>query len=618
MKIKQVSEITAVLIMLSLLILIAFSHRQDLFSSRKVYDYNDGWEYSYDDVRGTTELPAYLNVSKNTEITLYNTVPEDADDDSAFAFRTRMQTVSVYVENRLIYKYPEEDLIGNDMPSAWNFVRLSEADAGKEIRICLSSPYSGFSGSISECSYGDFSELVSDVLSRQLPVFRLSMLIGFIGLAIVLLSFFESRYQMFAWHRNLGILLILVAMWLCGESKLPSGKVGLEGWHYLSLVSLLFCPAFLMAYLHERWGDIWGKATSVLFGINMTAAVGCLLSEVLGGPDLINLLPLTHGLIALSLGYTALVYIRAVRRKDGKSIHSELVCLCVIIAAGVAEIVRFYMTDSVVGIYIRMAILLYALNLFRVCSVMLYRKIKENQELEKKLWQSRAELVTSQIKPHFIYNTLNSIRYLIREDPEAARKTVYDFSTYLRSNLESIGGSKEIPFSDELRHIRAYLNIEKIRFEDRLNVVEDIQARSFLVPPLSIQPLVENAVKHGICRKMSGGTVIIRSREEKNDYVVEIEDDGEGFDVSAVEETARKKIGRPEWEKDKSETEHDRDHLHPSEEGNHIGLVSIRFRVRQISGGSLKIESSPGKGTKVRVTFPKERPEGERSCKKMN
>ena len=102
MKIKQISEITAVLIMLSLLILIAFSHRQDLFSSRKVYDYNDRWEYSYDDVRGTTELPAYLNVSKNTEITLYNTVPEDADDDSAFAFRTRMQTVSVYVEDRLI------------------------------------------------------------------------------------------------------------------------------------------------------------------------------------------------------------------------------------------------------------------------------------------------------------------------------------------------------------------------------------------------------------------------------------------------------------------------------------------------------------------------------------
>lgn len=613
MKIKRISEITAVLIVLSLVVLFAFSHRQDLFSSRKVLDYNSGWEYSYDDVQGSAKLPGYLNASKNTKITLYNTVPEDADDDSAIVFRTRMQTVRVYVGDTLIYKYPEEDLIGNDMPSAWNFVHLSESDAGKEIRICLNSPYQAFSGRISEVLYGDFSDLVSDVLSRQLPVFRLSFLIGIIGAAIILLSFFESRYRMFAWHRNLGILLILMAMWLCGESKLPSGKVGFEGWHYLALVSLLFCPVFLTAYLHERWRDIWGKATSVLFGINMVYAVACLASEVLGGPDLINLLPLTHGLIALSLGYTALVYIRAAMKKEGQSIRSELVCLCLVVAAVVVEIVRFYMTDSVVGIYIRMAIVVYALNLFRVCSLMLYRKIKESQELEKKLWQSRAELVSSQIKPHFIYNTLNSIRYLISEDPEAARKTVYDFSTYLRSNLESIGGSKEVPFSDELKHIRAYLNIEKIRFEDRLNVVEDIQAKSFLVPPLSIQPLVENAVKHGICRKMSGGTVTIRSREEKDDYVVVIEDDGEGFDVSVVEEKERKEISRPGWrkdrkdKKDRGETALDSNSRQSSEEGNHIGLISIRFRVHEISGGTLKIESRQGEGTKVTVTFPKEK-----------
>ena len=227
--------------------------------------------------------------------------------------------------------------------------------------------------------------------------------------------------------------------------------------------------------------------------------------------------------------------------------------------------------------------------------------------MEKKLWQSRAELVTSQIKPHFIYNTLNSIRYLITEDPQAARKTVYDFSTYLRSNLESISGCKEIPFSDELRHIRAYLNIEKIRFEDRLNVVEDIQAKSFLVPPLSIQPLVENAVKHGICRKMDGGTVTISSREEKDAYVVVIEDDGEGFDVSVMEETARNEISRPEWKKDREEAEYDGNLRQYSDEGNHIGLMIIRFRVHEISGGSLKIESRQGEGTKVTVRFPKER-----------
>ena len=112
----------------------------------------------------------------------------------------------------------------------------------------------------------------------------------------------------------------------------------------------------------------------------------------------------------------------------------------------------------------------------------------------------------------------------------------------------------------------------------------------FLVPPLSIQPLVENAVKHGICTRMSGGTVTIRSYEETDMYVVEVEDDGAGFDVSGLD------LGD------------DTDSAAPSS-GNapngHIGLKNIRFRVQEITGGTLKIESHPGKGTKVTVSFVK-------------
>ena len=122
-----------------------------------------------------------------------------------------------------------------------------------------------------------------------------------------------------------------------------------------------------------------------------------------------------------------------------------------------------------------------------------------------------------------------------------------------------------IPFADELCHIRAYLDIEKIRFEERLNVVMDIQASMFLVPPLSIQPLVENAVKHGICTRMSGGTVTIRSYEEKNEYVVEVEDDGAGIDVSGLDMDGDIDDGAFSSESDTD---------------SHIGLKNIRFRVR--------------------------------------
>ena len=592
MKIRRISEITAVFLFIGFLLLLLFSHRQDLFTDMTMNAYNTGWTYSYQDQEGDVMLPASLDVAKDTEVVLTNTLPDEVHDNTAIVFRTRMQSVKIYVEDRLIYQYPDQDLIGREIPSAWNFVRLSEGDAGRQIRLCISSPYTRFSGVISEVRYGEYNNLVTGIIAQQMQVLRMSILIGCVGLAVVLISFVSRRYNIFTWHRNLGMMLAVIAMWLCGESGMPSGKVGLEAWHYFALVSLLFCPVFLTAYLYARWKDICGKITEKLFYVSVVAAVGCLASEVFGGPDLIELIPLMHGMIGITLTYALLLYILAARKKEGIYIRSELLCILLIFLAGVGEIVRFYRTNKMIGVYIRLAILIYALNLLRICVSMLYRQVKENRELERRLRRSRAELMASQIKPHFIYNTLNSIRTLITLDPKAAQQAVYDFSIYLRSNLDNMGDRDLIPFTEELRHIRAYLDIEKIRFEERLNVVMDIRTYMFLVPPLSIQPLVENAVKHGICKRMRGGTVTIRSYEEKNLYVVEVEDDGAGFDVSGLD------LG-DDTADDVTSSGSDTD--------SHIGLNNIRFRVHEITGGSLKIESHPGEGTKVTVTFLKTR-----------
>ena len=128
-----------------------------------------------------------------------------------------------------------------------------------------------------------------------------------------------------------------------------------------------------------------------------------------------------------------------------------------------------------------------------------------------------------------------------------------------------------VPFTDELRHIKAYLNIEKIRFGDRLNVETEIGTSTFCVPPLSIQPIVENAVKHGICKKVNGGTVKIRSFEKESGYIIVVEDDGAGFDMAELEAKS------------------------------HIGIQSIRLRVGTIAGGNLELQSEPGAGTNVDV-----------------
>lgn len=210
----------------------------------------------------------------------------------------------------------------------------------------------------------------------------------------------------------------------------------------------------------------------------------------------------------------------------------------------------------------------------------LFVNVKKNMELiqeAKRTKEAEVKLMVSQIQPHFIYNTLSSISTLIKIDPEKAQKGLDDFTEYLRANLTSISETGLVSFENELRHIQTYLSLEKIRFDERLNVTLDIQTKDFKVPPLSIQPIVENAVKHGILQKLEGGTINIKTYETEKANIVEISDDGIGFDT-----------------KDSS-----------FYKGNHIGINNIRYRLSTMCHGEMSIDSVVDKGTTVTVKFYK-------------
>ena len=134
--------------------------------------------------------------------------------------------------------------------------------------------------------------------------------------------------------------------------------------------------------------------------------------------------------------------------------------------------------------------------------------IQKNIDLameEEKNKDAKIKLMLSQIRPHFIYNSLSSITTLIEIDPKKAQEALDNFTDYLRMNLSSITETKLIPFEYELKHIKTYVELEKIRFNDRINIIYDIKSMDFNVSPLSIQPIVENAIKHGILKKIEGG-----------------------------------------------------------------------------------------------------------------
>lgn len=125
---------------------------------------------------------------------------------------------------------------------------------------------------------------------------------------------------------------------------------------------------------------------------------------------------------------------------------------------------------------------------------------------EQQLTESRISIMLSQMQPHFMYNVLNSIYYLCESDPERARDAIDKFSSYLRSNMSALEQTEQISFAEEYRHIRTYLELEQMRFGQKLQVEYDISVSGFRVPPLTVQPLVENAVRHGVTKKRGGGT----------------------------------------------------------------------------------------------------------------
>jgi len=170
-----------------------------------------------------------------------------------------------------------------------------------------------------------------------------------------------------------------------------------------------------------------------------------------------------------------------------------------------------------------------------VSILLMFTHIQSRRELrmeqqEHELTQSRQAVMISQIQPHFLYNSLAAIQQLCTIDPRAAEETVVEFAEYLRGNLDSLSINKPIPFEKELRHVEIYLKIEKKRFGEKLNVVYDIKAKDFQLPALTLQPVVENAVRCGITKKENGGTVTIKTEEMENKIVIKVTDDGVGFD----------------------------------------------------------------------------------------
>ncbi len=213
-----------------------------------------------------------------------------------------------------------------------------------------------------------------------------------------------------------------------------------------------------------------------------------------------------------------------------------------------------------------------------VCALSMFTLILSDQihnymHQQREIAHQRASIMVLQMRPHFIHNTMTSIYYLCGQDPQKARQVTLDFNTYLRKNFNAIVSEEPVSFSEELEHTQAYLAVEQAQFEDQLFVDFDIPHTSFCVPPLTLQPIVENAVKHGMDPESDPLRVSIRTRKTDSGSEIIVEDNGSGFDPAE------------------------------DSEPNHA-LANIRQRLEMMCGGKLAVMPREGGGTVVKVTIP--------------
>ena len=263
-----------------------------------------------------------------------------------------------------------------------------------------------------------------------------------------------------------------------------------------------------------------------------------------------------------------------IRRRKRLSHKTFISLLSAILPMTVALIVQMFVDIFPI---INICIVLSSLSMY---SIILSDQIEQDLRHQREIAQQQAEIANQrasimvlQMRPHFIYNTMTSIYCLCNQDPQLARQVVMDFTTYLRKNFTAVASSTPIPFSSELEHAKAYLAVEKAQYEDSLIVEYDTPHTGFRVPPLTLQPIVENAVKHGRDPYAGPFHIFIRTRKTDHGNEIIVEDNGKGYNPV-----------------DDSEP--------------HIALKNIQQRLEIMCGGSLTITSGEGGGTLVTVMIP--------------
>lgn len=479
---------------------------------------------------------------------------------------------------------PEGFHVGNTPGCYWIRIPYDDYYTGKELRIITRpaynnvvnrDPYVFAASSISMISYLLYLSLNEIIVSIMCLISGFIFMIGMLFLKIDK----RSRAQIF----YLGGFTFCVGIWRFTELRISSllFPYMAKTFYFISVFAVLYGALTFTCFI----GLAQESHRTFYLHLRTTITAEILILTVLQAFNIVQLRAyITFILLTLLASVMPVFIFSIINLKKAKDMElldllQNIIYIAFVLAA-VYDIFRYYRTG---GTRYRMMLLAITFIHLILMAVVIVRNtmIKTNKihEMESKLQREQSMLMLSQIQPHFVFNSLGVIRELCYSDPEAAENAVVKFSNYLRRNMDSLSCDSLISFREELNHVKNYIDLEQLRFGDKLDVEYDIEDNAFMLPVLSLQPIVENAVRHGLRKKSGKGRIKISSIKRESWHEIIIEDNGIGFDVET-------------------------DGLNKKDDKYHIGLSNVKTRIETMCSGRLMIASKPGAGTCITISIP--------------
>lgn len=492
-------------------------------------------------------------------------------------FYTENQEVEVLLGGEVIYQFttPEEAAMLQTPGNVWNNIDLPPDAAGQLLEIRLYCPFADYQGVFHPVQIIDAGAVLDTVLAKislRLFVALIMVIIGVISLVSAILWHERTlRDYMF----GSGYLTLTIGLWLLAELDFYTFLSGRSIVSYLlsmllvRILPIAFCYFISTVIPKRTW---WSKILSYVAVANLASAV---IFQFVFQVSFLRMQNFFAWFIVCASVFYIIGLLHTYIKSRNIHHHNHAYYASIVFMISLFGEMYCYTHYTDYGDYLGLP-LAYAAIVYAIVSHVLMvnhesRAEVEQQQLKRNYTKLQSKPLMQQINAHFLFNSLNAISAFCKEDPVKADQTVRMVARYMRAYMHLINQGGCVAFAKELELMQSYFDIQKMRFGDTIDFLVDTHFQDFALPPLTVQPLIENAVRHGVRKSTAHGIVIVHTYEEDGYAFIVVEDNGVGFD--------------------------------PSTMSRGIGLENVVERLHAVDS-TLNINSTIDKGTSIVIKIP--------------